>query len=118
MLNINFIKYRKVAIVFSIALVLISFLSLYTKFLNLGIDFTGGILIEARFNEKVDVTKVRSVISNSGVEKFNIVGHSYGGLVALAYTNKYQDRLESITLSEPPVLSIEGCDESLTATEN
>ncbi len=64
--------------------------------------------------EAEDLEKLRKEI---GIEKFNIVGHSYGGLIALAYANQYQDRLESITISEPPVLSIEGCDESLRTTE-
>ena len=96
MLNINFIKYRKVAIVFSIALVLISFLSLYTKFLNLGIDFTGGILIEARFNEKVDVTKVRSVISNSGVEKFNIQSFDERDVMIRIPEDKSSDQLKLV----------------------
>ncbi len=66
------------------------------------------------FTEAEDLEKLRQKI---GIEKFNVVGHSFGGLVALAYANKYPDRLESITISEPPVLSIEGCDESLTATK-
>ncbi len=64
--------------------------------------------------EAEDLEKLRQQL---GVEKFNVVGHSYGGLVALAYANKYQDRLASITVSEPPILSIAGCDESLMATK-
>ncbi|MFT4718643.1 MAG: preprotein translocase subunit SecF [Rickettsiales bacterium] len=96
MLNINFIKYRKVAIVFSIALILISLLSLYTKFLNLGIDFTGGILIEARFNEKVDVTKVRSVISSTGVEKFNIQSFDERDVMIRIPEDKSSDQLKLV----------------------
>jgi|TARA_Y100000389_G_scaffold204519_1_gene257662 preprotein translocase subunit SecF len=72
MLNINFIKYHKLAIVFSALLLLMSFFSLSTKFLNLGIDFTGGILLEVRFDKKVEVSKLRSIISNKGIKKFNI----------------------------------------------
>lgn len=72
MLNINFVKYNKIGIAFSIILILISFLSLSTKFLNLGIDFTGGILIEARFEEKINIVKLRSALSQNSVEKFNI----------------------------------------------
>lgn len=72
MININFIKYHKLAIVFSALLLLMSFFSLSTKFLNLGIDFTGGILLEVRFDKKVEVSKLRSIISNKGIKKFNI----------------------------------------------
>ena len=65
MLNINFIKYHKIALIFSVILVFISFISFFTKFLNLGIDFTGGILIESRFEKKVEISNLRSILSNS-----------------------------------------------------
>ena len=64
--------------------------------------------------EAEDLEKLRQQL---GVDKFNLVGHSYGGLIGLAYAKKYQDRLASITITEPPVLSIDGCNESLAATE-
>lgn len=72
MLNINFIKYHKTALIFSVILIFISFISLFAKFLNLGIDFTGGILIESRFEKKVEISNLRSILSNSDIEKFNI----------------------------------------------
>lgn len=72
MLNINFIKYHKIALIFSVILIFISFISFFTKFLNLGIDFTGGILIESRFEKKVEISNLRSILSNSDIEKFNI----------------------------------------------
>jgi preprotein translocase subunit SecF len=72
MLNINFIKYHKIALIFSVILVFISFISFFTKFLNLGIDFTGGILIESRFEKRVEISNLRSILSNSDIEKFNI----------------------------------------------
>ncbi|MBL4712566.1 MAG: protein translocase subunit SecF, partial [Gammaproteobacteria bacterium] len=43
---INFMNKRKIAMVFSAILIIISLASLATKGLNLGIDFTGGYLIE------------------------------------------------------------------------
>lgn len=69
------------------------------------------------FNPMTEAEDLENLRQQLGIERFNVVGHSYGGLVALAYANKYQNRLESITVSEPPVLNGEGCDESLTATE-
>ena len=64
--------------------------------------------------EAEDLEKLRNKI---GLKKFHIVGHSYGGLIAMAYANKYQDKLNSIVVSEPPVLNIQGCEESLKAAE-
>ena len=64
--------------------------------------------------EAEDLEKLRKEID---IDNFHIVGHSYGGLIALSYANKYQNRVKSITLSEPPLLKIEGCNESLKTTE-
>lgn len=64
--------------------------------------------------EAEDLEKLRNKI---GLKKFHVVGHSYGGLIAMAYANKYQDNLKSLVVSEPPILNIGGCEQSLKATE-
>ena len=45
--NVEMIKYRKIFFLFSASLVLLSFIFLFAKGLNLGIDFKGGIVIDA-----------------------------------------------------------------------
>jgi preprotein translocase subunit SecF len=45
--NVEIIKYRKIFFLFSSSLVLLSFIFLFNKGLNLGIDFKGGIVIDA-----------------------------------------------------------------------
>lgn len=70
------------------------------------------------FNPMTEAEDLEKLRQELGIDKFHIVGHSYGGLIALSYANKYQNRLKSITVSEPPVLNIEGCNESLEATQN
>ncbi len=46
-LNIDFMGRRKWALVFSTAVILISIFSVITKGMSLGIDFTGGTLVDA-----------------------------------------------------------------------
>lgn len=62
-LDINFMKARKFALTLSLVLVVASIALLFTRGLNLGIDFTGGNVIQAEFTTRPDVAEVRSVIS-------------------------------------------------------
>lgn len=63
---IDFMGKRKIAMVFSLLLIIISIGSLATKGLNLGIDFTGGYLIEAGYQEDVNLDRVRNTLADSG----------------------------------------------------
>jgi len=57
---INFTGIRKPAMILSAVLLLASILSLFTNGLNLGVDFTGGTVIEIGYSEATDVDKVRT----------------------------------------------------------
>ena len=61
--NIDFMGKRKVAVIFSAVLISISLVSLVTQNLNFGIDFTGGTLVEAGYQETVELDQVRNVLS-------------------------------------------------------
>ncbi|HIP52657.1 MAG TPA: protein translocase subunit SecF [Chromatiales bacterium] len=64
--TIDFMGKRKLAFVFSIALILISIGSLFVQGLKLGIDFTGGTLIEVGYENPVDLASVREVLTKEG----------------------------------------------------
>ena len=61
--NFDFMGKRKIAIIFSALLVSVSLVSLITQKLNFGIDFTGGTLVEAGYQETVELDQVRNVLS-------------------------------------------------------
>ncbi len=64
--NFPFMGTRKIWYALSVVLVLGSFLSFFTKGLNLAIDFTGGVSVEATFTGNTDVDAVRSKLEAAG----------------------------------------------------
>lgn len=62
---INFMNKRKLAMVFSLLLMITSLGSLVVNGLNLGIDFTGGFLIEAGYQDDVNIEEVRSALADA-----------------------------------------------------
>lgn len=76
--NINFMKYRRLALLGSALLVLLSLVLLITRGLNFGIDFTGGMLLQLEFDSPVSVAEVRGSLDKIG----------FGGSVIQAYSEK------------------------------
>jgi preprotein translocase subunit SecF len=65
-LHIDFMGKRKFALVLSASLLLMALLSLGFKGLNMGLDFTGGSLLEIGFSEEIDPEEVRSYLEGAG----------------------------------------------------
>jgi len=66
--TIRFMAGRRVAVAISAAAILISLGSIGVRGLNLGIDFTGGLLVEAGYAGTADLAKIRSVLAEEGYE--------------------------------------------------
>jgi preprotein translocase subunit SecF len=64
--NFDFMALRKPAVVLSAALLLISIVSLFTMKLNVGIDFTGGSIIEAGYQQAVELEPIRVALEAKG----------------------------------------------------
>ncbi|MEH6564120.1 MAG: protein translocase subunit SecF [Halopseudomonas sp.] len=64
--TINFLGLRKVFFVVAIVLMLASFASLVVKQLNLGLDFTGGALVELNYSEAADLEEIRGLLRSNG----------------------------------------------------
>ncbi len=60
----NFLKLRYITYLISGALLIVSYTSFFTNGFNYGIDFTGGVLIQVKFNKSVNVEDIRKSLAN------------------------------------------------------
>lgn len=64
--NINFTAHSKLAAILSIVLVVVSIASLAINQLKLGIDFTGGVVVEVGYPDAVELDDIRTALTNAG----------------------------------------------------
>ena len=64
--NFDFMAWRKPAMLLSCALILVSIFSLFTLKLNVGIDFTGGSIIEVGYQQAVELEPIRQALESEG----------------------------------------------------
>jgi len=63
---------RRLAVGISILLVVASLISLATRGLNFGIDFTGGVLLEIGYPEDADLEKIRRLLGEAGFAEVQV----------------------------------------------
>lgn len=73
--NIDFMSRRNIALVFSTLMIVASIVSLSTRGLNFGLDFTGGTLIEVGYPSAPDTNEVRDQLTAAG---FDPLVQTYG----------------------------------------
>ena len=69
----KFMKYRKIAGIVSITLFTISVASLFFRGLSLGLDFSGGTLIEVSYETPISLEEVRSSLESNGYVDSQVV---------------------------------------------
>ncbi len=72
---------RLYAYLVSLLLLLLSLISLGTRGLNLGLDFTGGSVLELKFQQKISLSQVRKTLEELGYEHFQVQDTAQGTII-------------------------------------
>lgn len=70
--TIDFMKGKKLGYVLSILMVVLSCACIAVKGFNYGIDFSGGILMEIKANQKIDIEAMRKTLSHVDLDEINL----------------------------------------------
>ena len=70
--QIDFMNKRRLALIFSVLVLIVAIFSLFTRGLSLGIDFTGGTLVELGYPEKTNINQVRNILKENGFNDFSV----------------------------------------------
>lgn len=70
--NFDVIGKRKIWYIFSLLLIIPGLISIFVQGFNLGIDFTGGTIVELQFAKPVTVLEVRNTLKDYGLENSTI----------------------------------------------
>ncbi len=92
-ITLDFMGKRRFAVAFSLVLIGISLVSLFTRGLELGIDFTGGTLIEVGYDAPVELRGVRDTLDAAGFDDAIVqhFGSSTDVLIRLAPRESMND---------------------------
>lgn len=102
MKHIPFMNLRFYAYGVSILLVLLSLVSLYQKGLNLGLDFTGGSVLEVKFEKKTNISQIRRSLEEIGYSHFQVQDTAQGSiLVKLRLGDPTDKALEALKQLSP-----------------
>jgi len=66
--NLDFLRFRFVALIASVSFILVSLATISIQQLQLGLDFTGGTLVEVGFTETVDPEEIRTYLEGKQID--------------------------------------------------
>ena len=72
-MHIDFMRFRKILLLVSAFLFVGALISITLRGFNLGLDFSGGSLVEIKYPEPVALETIRSVLEESGFEDYQVV---------------------------------------------
>jgi preprotein translocase subunit SecF len=102
--NFNFVKWRRVAMFTSTLMSLLAVVSLIYPGLNYGLDFTGGIIVEAGYTRPVELDSIRAGLGDAGFESAQV--QNFGSSAEVLIRLPPADDAESVTAVQDRVLGV------------
>lgn len=102
--EINFLGKRKFAMMLSTLLLIISIASLAINGLKLGIDFTGGTLVEIGYQQAADLASLRQTLEDNGFNEATV--QNYGTTKEILIRLKAKQGVSNATLSTQVLAAI------------
>ena len=108
--KIDFLAWRKIAIIFSSIFLVLSIGSLLVKELNYGLDFTGGTLVELSYPEEANITNIREILVDGGFNGAQVANFGSNREVLIKLPGTVSDSLGSEIVS---LLSADNSDQAI-----
>ena len=97
--NIDFLAWRKLALIVSSIFLVVSISSLFIKGLNWGLDFTGGTLVELSYPNGAEIDSIRDTLKAEGFEGAQVANFGSNKEVLIKLPGTISDSLGSEIIS-------------------
>ena len=100
--TIDFMRARKLTYTLSIVMVLVSIICIAVKGLNYGIDFSGGILMELKSSEQINIDELRQKLSTVKLDEINLqsIGEEGNEVVLRAQAANLDEKQQMAAINE------------------
>ena len=109
--DIPFMSWRRSAAVISIATFILSAFFLATRGLNLGVDFTGGTVLEVSYGQAADLSQIRGVLT--GLNMSDVTVQNFGTSRAVMIRLPVMPEYSSAQLSETVLEALRQADDTV-----